>query len=232
MNKQRGAWFFGWFVTRKGSSKSGNWGHKGRKGKRGGSAPGGGGRSNLGIFIDDKLEIHDAIGAYSDEDITKFKQKIEDVLKRHPPKAVQSISAIHLHDDESFDADCKKFGFDPDETASYATIQERVNDDGTVTILEPLGLHFTSYLPDHIVDHEIGHAVYYRSSPRAREVWDQAYNGPKPFDRWTEYSKNDKSEGFAESYAGFINVGGKSSAREVQRVFDVIQGALNDLPTS
>jgi len=36
------AWYFGWRVVQRGSSKSGNWGHKGVKGKRGGSAPGGG----------------------------------------------------------------------------------------------------------------------------------------------------------------------------------------------
>lgn len=42
MNKQKGAWFMGWLVTRKGSDTSGNYGHKGVKGRRGGSAPGGG----------------------------------------------------------------------------------------------------------------------------------------------------------------------------------------------
>lgn len=34
-----GAWFQGWWVVNRGSSKSGNWGHKGVKGRRGGSAP-------------------------------------------------------------------------------------------------------------------------------------------------------------------------------------------------
>jgi len=45
MDRQKGAWFFGWLVTRKGSDTSGNWGHKGVKNApwgKGGSAAGGG----------------------------------------------------------------------------------------------------------------------------------------------------------------------------------------------
>ena len=38
------AWYYGWRVVQRGSSRSGNWGHKGVKGRRGGSAPGGGHR--------------------------------------------------------------------------------------------------------------------------------------------------------------------------------------------
>jgi len=49
MNKQA-AWFSGWVVT-KGSDTSGNWLHKGRRGKRGGSLPGGG-HKTLGIASD------------------------------------------------------------------------------------------------------------------------------------------------------------------------------------
>lgn len=48
MDRSKGAWFMGWLVTRKGSDTSGNYGHKGVKGRRGGSAPGGG-HSLIGI---------------------------------------------------------------------------------------------------------------------------------------------------------------------------------------
>lgn len=45
------AWYQGWAVTRKGSGTSGNWGHKGRPGMRGGSLPGGG-MGALGLSSD------------------------------------------------------------------------------------------------------------------------------------------------------------------------------------
>lgn len=48
-DRARSAWYYGWVVTRKGSSMSGNWGHKGRPGMRGGSLSGAGHRS-LGRF--------------------------------------------------------------------------------------------------------------------------------------------------------------------------------------
>lgn len=42
MSEQAKAWQQGWVATRKGSPASGNWGHRGRPGKRGGSLAGGG----------------------------------------------------------------------------------------------------------------------------------------------------------------------------------------------
>jgi len=42
------AWYFGWRVVQRGSQFSGNYGHKGRKGQRGGSLPGGG-HSAIGV---------------------------------------------------------------------------------------------------------------------------------------------------------------------------------------
>jgi len=56
MNKQAGAWYLGWLTVRptgvqKGSDTSGNYFHKGRRGQRGGSLPGGGHRQ-LGLGPD------------------------------------------------------------------------------------------------------------------------------------------------------------------------------------
>lgn len=39
MSEQARAWYGGWMITRKGGPGSGNWGHAGRKGSRGGSLP-------------------------------------------------------------------------------------------------------------------------------------------------------------------------------------------------
>lgn len=48
---RRAAWYYGWAVSQRGSSTSGNWGHKGRRGQRGGSLPGGG-HMALGLSSD------------------------------------------------------------------------------------------------------------------------------------------------------------------------------------
>jgi len=70
------AWFNGWVVTKahgplahgqKGSDTSGNWLHKGRRGKRGGSLPGGG-HKTLGIASDaTPAEIKDEVAARREE---------------------------------------------------------------------------------------------------------------------------------------------------------------------
>jgi len=101
--RQAGAWYLGWLAVRptgvakgvvlertiKGSSKSGNWGHKGVKGRRGGSAPGAG---------------HGAIGitpAMSQEEIQTAvdAQRARTAAKKKPATAKAARRAIIKQDD-------------------------------------------------------------------------------------------------------------------------------------
>lgn len=97
MNRQRGAWFFGWLVTRKGSDTSGNYGHKGVKGRRGGSAPGGG---HMAIGIVDPSEAKLLIQEYRER---KAKEKAAKA-KKEPTNVGRPADPNADHDEKGLKA--------------------------------------------------------------------------------------------------------------------------------
>ena len=72
----------------------------------------------------------------------------------------------------------------------------------------------TIYLPpsyDHLdIDHGIGHVAYWTARGfGGTYTWDDAYNNSMYFDRHTMYSSSGVTEAFAESYAAWVQTGGK-----------------------
>jgi len=91
MNKQKAAWFFGWLVTRKGSSTSGNWMHKGDPPNRGGSAPGGG-HAAMGIAAGTPTEeVKEATQARREEMKAKKEKRKEPFPSAGKPAYTDAI---------------------------------------------------------------------------------------------------------------------------------------------
>jgi len=70
--------------------------------------------------------------------------------------------------------------------------------------------------------HEVGHGGFYASSTALR--WGSQYNASKGFDRHTEYSKVNASEGFAETYVAWIASGKSIEWESFEELTKVLEG--------
>jgi len=187
-------------VRFKGGPGSGHFGHIGRPGLRGGSLPG-------------------KRGAYGGRNAPRFKvvrggretrptqQEAADmaiILRRHPTKVISQLKGIVVCSTEE------------DWKEQYQNIVGRIVGGGDYKNCEGFYATYTKtlYLPPGYsrlaIDHEIGHAAYWAARGfGGTHVWDDSYNNSIYFDRHTAYSGINVREAFAESYAAWVQTGGK-----------------------
>jgi hypothetical protein len=88
--------------------------------------------------------------------------------------------------------------------------------------------HFSTRAPDHIVRHEIGHALHYRGMTDAEraEIW---YKGLTPEEKLVAsqvsgYARAGRIEFVAEVYSGLW--GGRKFGRDVTSLYEKLKGPL------
>ena len=212
-----------------GGPGSGNFGHAGRPGKRGGSAPGKGGGVPQAVDptverrgrLTERVRLitrYTQLAGYSTSEPTeKQVTTIVDLLERHSDEAIAGIDHIQIVNPRSWDDYC---------------VRERVGLN-TGAFFDPRrrSIHIASSLRKTYFDHEVGHALFATSRSRGR--WNQLFRESKTFDRATRYSRKNPSEGFAESYMSFISTGGVAKSARLKNVYkavaNVVQGGRHAL---
>ena len=211
-------------VRFKGGPGSGHFGHIGRPGLRGGSLPGkGGGGKAPSLKV-----MHRGKETRPNEYEATWMALI---LRRHPTKVVSQLNGIVICDTEE----------DWREQYRKMVGEGDYKNCGGFYV----GHSKTIYLPPKYnrlaVDHEIGHRAYWAAYiVGATRAWDNAYDNSMRFDRHTTYSSSGVTEAFAESYAAWVQTGGKvanvlelpqnvftHNSHHIADTFDVMQKAID-----
>ena len=159
---------------------------------------------------------------------------INDMLKRHPTKVVAKVNRIVV---------CGTY---EDWEREY---NKTFNGEGDPSTCGGFYTRFDKaiYMPPSssvaCFDHEIGHIAYWAAWDfNVEGEWDSNFRFDPNFDRHTAYSNNGLREGFAESYAAWIQTGGKVARlselpsdyayglQHIGETFDVIQRIVDKIP--
>ena len=236
----------------KGSSTSGHYGHEGRPGKVGGSAPSGPRRvvsskkpeakltagTNPRDHPDDiipgrqvswnvaneraKIVLRRAKSGYLEEPTPHQLDIVTDWLTYHDEKVIDKVRNIYWpQTQKDFLIEAERSGVrDPLKAAAYC---EEDYD------LICMGTKKAGYF-----HHEMGHIAWNNARTSARVKWILEWRLNKDFDRFTNYSKKDNQEGFAETYEAYIQVGGRVGTSDPKRVrlesaFDIVKEVIDNV---
>lgn len=242
-------------VTIKGGPGSGNFGHAGRPGEVGGSAPQGGMAAGIDPELRKRIE---GIVVFRGKPPSEYDRESaikaiceavgrQTALGFDPLKGIETISVSETNAD--FERDCFSRLWEslPESARSdkehidkmrlmMPNVVAEYEDASRTVYLRPIvdgksyssGGEYTALLEDTML-HECGHAVYHTAIKRS--YWDSAFRYKKGFDRLTTYSRRSASEAFAESYSAFIESGGKVNSRlpsKAGATFDMLYRAVFD----
>lgn len=201
------------FLTLKGSSRSGNFGHRGRPGHQGGSTSS---FISKAVFIDEGVEY--PLGK-------KLSDLITELSSSYPSEILPEIKKVYVGGtmEDLMDAALKE-GQSLEDLEDFQTAAGAYFKDtkalGITTVLQ------SKEDIAHFLDHEVGHAIWskaeenYGSGVKGYEI----YHSIKPdFGRHTDYSKKDPEESFCETYNLYLRDKGKLSKDEIDRVEYVLE---------
>lgn len=167
------------------------------------------------------------IGATEEE-----KKLIEEMLGHHPESVKGLVESITVSNDAEFAnsryallenfyspeklSELKEFS--KTKVFGYAA-KGRVSLNRT--LIQQYAAKGNKGLMKNVLDHEIGHVVH-NTIPGLLDEWKSVHGNDPLFNRFTKYSKVDHMEAFAESYASYVNSGGKSFVENYSKVFKFI----------
>lgn len=167
------------------------------------------------------------IGATPNED--KYIRKI---MSRHPPAVLNHVSYVMVVDHAGLKREINKRG----QRYSRKDARETLgwyDEPGDESIMINRK-NMTIGLWKETLDHELGHAAYFNSSKL--KAWDGALDKNSraiekdidvpEFDQFTEYSKTNYEEAFAESYMAYMSAKGKAKNPRYAEVFNVVRKVL------
>ena len=179
-----------------GTAASGNRGHKGRPGVRGGSGSGTsvpeppkGSVYKGEVWVQTKNGLSEAPGLNE-----RYQKEVQDLMVNHPQAVVDKVRYVMVcMDKESWEKECEAVrGTPPDQIGAF------YKPDYSMIVIPSKRLNFSYF------DHEVGHAAWKYSMTRSK--WTREYDRNPHFDRSTAYSvRGGAQEAFAENYMSWIS---------------------------
>ena len=229
-------------LIQRGGAGSGNFGHAGRPGKVGGSAPRGGGapakkqgwsfKENVDVRLQNDFQDRNMV-AFNNQlwDVDRISTTIDFLVAEHniPPEHLMGLTRVTVGT-----ADTGKFLNNPNAVGLYFGASDGLGD------IYLLGDYFNEPINAHTFFHELGHHVYNklrqvdRSVVSDTETMFAQVKGEYPLDQpgtdlkqmwWDglrEYSLTNASEFFADSYAAY------AESRLFPESEDTVFNRLND----
>jgi len=132
---------------------------------------------------------------------------LEAELAKHAPIVLSRVKSIDLMDDPEF---LTAYGQDHPPGRKVLGFFNPAN--GRIYINRTMIARQSPFSGDTVaytLRHELGHALYWGAPAATRGSWAKAYMTDPKFARFTEYSKTNAEESFAEVYMSYIASGGK-----------------------
>jgi len=224
--------------AQEGGTGSGNFGHAGRPGIQGGSAPSSGVKaanpSTKDHFYGGKftpastpkvqykgeilIKQKSGFGVSTDtKKIEAMREEISFALSRHPDWVADKIEVITIcTSSETWKDECRRSRLDPETTAAFFSVNF---DEIVIPVRGSASLN--SGLAKNYFDHEVGHAVWKNLSSTIH--WSYKYLNDQKFDRHTAYANSGgPEESFCETYASWVSRGMTGNWKSFKVVEEVI----------
>jgi hypothetical protein len=216
--------------VREGGATSGNYGHAGRPGERGGSTPGSGraAKAKPGTHVGKVSEapgfhtFNFPSGGYLNYSGFPTDTRIKNTILSEIDKNVEKVPGQPQQIDEVFLSNMMELEYNgkveslnttvgvtltgfPDKNVvgfNSTNIAYHICQDNGFSIADRLGTSTTAYARA-VVDHEMGHVLYKQMGSGSKVEWQARWS--KNYQNFTKYAGTSSSEGFAEAYAAYVN---------------------------